>query len=286
MPTFERFAFVFMLAGSVAMGSPARALDGSQTPAQEKLPLAQFATPGEALRRGLEFYRGGDAKSSLEPLEYAAAQGQPLAQWKLGRMYAIGDGVVQDDLKALAYFDKIVASYDEDAWDGRNAGVLSSAFVAVGVYNLSGIAHTAVKPDADRAFEMFSTAATVFRDADAQYNLARMYLDGVSVQKDVLQGARWLRLAADKNHFQAQALLGHLLFTGQGGLQRQRAQGLALLIQARDAADPQRDAWVIELYDKAMAGASDDDRARARRVLEAHIGAVRRETPNGEAMAR
>ena len=56
----------------------------------------------------------GDAQSSVQALTYAADGGQPLAQWKLGRMYARGEGVPRDDAKAYAYFERLVESYNED----------------------------------------------------------------------------------------------------------------------------------------------------------------------------
>ncbi|MEI9916360.1 MAG: tetratricopeptide repeat protein [Methylovirgula sp.] len=87
----------------------------------------------------------------------------------------------------------------------------------VGAYSLNGIPNTHVMSDPMRALEMFQYAATNFGNADAQYNLARMYLDGVGVTRDAGQAARWLHLAAEKNHIEAQALLGQLLFTGTRG---------------------------------------------------------------------
>src|SRR6516162_9169459 len=45
--------------------------------------------------------------NALTALQYAAEQGQPVAQWKLGRMYADGDGVPRDDLRAFSYFSQV-----------------------------------------------------------------------------------------------------------------------------------------------------------------------------------
>jgi TPR repeat protein len=84
---------------------------------------------------------------------------------------------------------------------------VSSALVSLGVYNLNGIADSKVRPDPQRALQMFQFAATTFGDANAQYNLARMHLDGAGVDKDGREAIRWLFLAADKGHLQAEALL-------------------------------------------------------------------------------
>ena len=73
----------------------------------EKIPLKMFKSAQQALRAGIDDLRAGDAKSSVEALKYAAAGGQSLAQWKLGRMYAQGQGVPHDDFQAYQYFDQL-----------------------------------------------------------------------------------------------------------------------------------------------------------------------------------
>ena len=245
--------------------APAWALDGSEAPpaAADAPVIALFASPRDALRKGIKGYQSGDVKSSVEALTYAAAQGQPLAAWKLGQMYAQGDGVPHDDAKAFDYFSKIVENYDDENPDRREISVVANAFVAVGVYSLNGIATAKVAPDPQRALEVFQYAATNFSDADAQYNLARMYLDGTSVDKDPRQGTRWLALAAEKGHRAAEALLGHLLFNGQAGLPKQRAKGLMWLELARAGADEKKDKWILDLYKEVTASASDPDRQAA-----------------------
>ena len=86
-----------------------------------------------------------------------------------------------------------------------------------------------------------------------------MYLDGNGCEKDPRQAARWLNLAAEKHHYAAQALLGYMLFSGQG-VQQQRGRGLMWLTLAHDAATAPKDKWIVDLYTKAVQSASDDDR--------------------------
>jgi len=261
-------ALLFALAGSF----PAFALDGSQPTTLDKIPLKLFKSAQQALRAGIDDLRAGDAKSSVEALKYAAAGGQSLAQWKLGRMYAQGQGVPHDDYQAYQYFDQLIQSYNEDEPDRRDISAVSNAFVAVGVYCLNGIANTDVKPDPERALEMFQYAATNFGDPDAQYNLARMYMDGsAGLTKNNMRAARWLALAAEKRHHPAQALLGHLLFVGDG-VPRQRARGLMWLTIAKSAAQGPKDDWMIDLYTKDNALASDDDRQVAALYLSDRAG--------------
>jgi hypothetical protein len=272
MPIYKELALAAFLSLAPAVASaPTLALDGPDMSTVTK-PLPIFKNPRQALREGLDSYRSGDAKNSVDALQFAAEGGESLARWKLGRMYADGDGVARDDYKAYQYFSQIVADYSDDDPAGREKAIVSSAFVALGVYNLNGIANSRLKANPERAIEMFHYAATNFGDASAQYNLGRLYLDGSSgIDKDTRQAARWLSLAAEKGNPSAQALLGQMLFNGQDGVARQRARGLMWLTLARDAATDPRDQWIVELYEKAIGASSDPDRQMALAYLQAHL---------------
>ena len=207
------------------------------------------------------------ASSSVMALEYAAEGGHPVAQWKLGRMYADGDGVAQDDLRAFEYFSRIANQHAEDNPSAPQAAIVANAFVALGRYYLSGIPNSKVKSDPDRAREMFNYAASYFGNADAQYDLARLYLkDAGSSPENFRNGTRWLGLAAQKGQYQAQALLGQMLFNGDQ-MPPQRARGLMWLTLARDSAGAD-EAWIKESYNRAIAKASESDRAMALQMIE------------------
>jgi uncharacterized protein len=273
MLTFSRLSGVLLFGLAACLpGSRIRAFEATDGVVVEKAPLQTFATPRAALQAGLEGFRSGNPTSAIEALKYAAAGGELLAKWKLAKIYANGDGVPRDDIKAYDYFSQIVTNYDEDDPNRRDRAVVSSALVSLGIYNLNGIDNSEVRPDPQRALQMFQFAATNFGDADAQYNLARMHLDGAGVDKDGREAIRWLFLAADKGHLQAEALLGQTLFTGREGVPPQRALGLMWLTLAREAAiDSKKDKWIIDLYDKAVASANDGDRRRALEYLEDHL---------------
>jgi len=266
-------AFALFAAAACASATHLRALDGADgAVAAEKEPLQMYKTPQAALSAGLEDFRSGASDAAIVALKFAASRGELLAKWKLAKTYANGDGVPRDDVKAYEYFSQIIGSYDEDSPIPHDKSIVSSAFVAVGVYSLNGIANAKVRPDPARAMQMFQFAATNFSDANAQYNLARMHFDGVGVDKDSRQALRWLYLAAEKGHLQAQALLGQMLFTGQDGVPPQRARALMWLTLAREAAiDSKKDQWIIDLYDKVMAAANNNDRQVALVYLEDHL---------------
>lgn len=273
MLTSSRIAALAFLGISASLwGTHIRALEGADGAAAEKAPTKLYQTPRAALRAGLENFRSGNSGSAIEALKYAAAGGEALAQWKLAKIYAGGDGVPRDDAKAYDYFSQIVANYDEDNPNRRDLPIVANAFVAVGIYSLNGIADAKVRPDPARARQMFQYAATNFGDANAQYHLALMLLDAAGGDKDSLQALRWLNSAAKKGHVQAEARLGQILFAGVDGIPPQRALALMWLTVAREAIlDSQKDQWIVDLYDKAMASANADDRQGALLYLEAHL---------------
>lgn len=266
-PIAAGFAALLACAGSAWAREPAPA-SRAAAPAS---PTAKFGSAADALRSGVRDYNAGDKAGAVRALEFAARGGHALALWKLGRMYANGDGVPHDDLRAFEYFSKVADELADEAPDSPNASVVASAFVALGTYFLDGIQGTYVRANSARAAEMFHYAASYFGDSNAQYNLARLYLDGTGVAQDARQAARWLNLSAEKGHYQAQALLGHLLVNGGGGVPRQRARGLMWLTLARDASDPGKDAWIADLYGQAVALVGEGERQMALAYLEEYL---------------
>ncbi len=252
--------------GAFLIGAgPASALEA---PVRPRLPAGTYASAGEAMRSAARDLNSGDTVGAVDALEFAAKQGNPLAQWKLGRMYASGEGVPPDDLKAFEYFSKIADEHADESPDSPHASVVGNAFVALGTYFLDGIEGTYVKPNPVRAFEMYNYAASYFGNVNAQYNVARLYLEGTGVAQDAPKAARWLHLAADKGHAPAQALLGHLLITGPGGIQRQKLVGLMWLTLARQSATSGKDQWISDLYEKGSEGTTESDRQRVLSYVE------------------
>ena len=259
MRTVETLLRVLVIGAGLAV-APALALDGSKSDGTTAPP-----TPTEAFRSGAHLLKTGETAKAVSSLEYAAENGHALAQWKLGRMYAEGDGVTQNDLKAFEYFRRIAASHAEDNPNTRQARFVANAFVSLGHYYLDGIPNTYVKRDPERAREMFAYAAMYFRDPQAQYSLARLYLDGVGAPHDPRTAARWFGLSAQKGLCKAQAMLGAMLFTGDH-VPRQAARGLMWLTLAKDAAKDTAAMdrnWINQLYDSAFRQATEDEKALA-----------------------
>jgi uncharacterized protein len=228
----------------------------------------------QAFQQGARALRAGDTKSGLEALEYAARNGEVMALWKLGRMYADGEGVKQSDQRAFEYFRTLADSHAEETPGTTPAVFVAKAFVEIGGYYLTGIPDY-VNPDAGRAHQMFSYAALYFGDPDAQYRLGRTYLDGQGAAKSPKQAVRWLSSAAGKGQYQAQAVLGAMLFKGES-VPRDAARGLMYLTLARNAATP-KETWITDLYNGALKEATPDEQAVALVHLEHWIEQSRNE---------
>lgn len=224
-------------------------------------------TAAEAFRVGMLALQARDPKRAISALEYSAEHGHTIAQWKLGRMFADADQVDRDDQRAFHYFEGLVESHSDDSLGTPQSRYVANALVSLGSYYLTGILN-AVKPNPQRARDLFAYAASYFSDATAQYRLGQMLLEGQAGPKDPWQAARWLKLSADKGYYPAQALLGMTLFKGQG-VPRQAPRGLMYLTIARDAA-PQ-DKTIADLYASAFAAATDDERAIAFSYLESWL---------------
>ncbi|MBV9348316.1 MAG: sel1 repeat family protein [Pseudolabrys sp.] len=256
----DAIRIALLLAASAAR---ALAFDGSKT-------TEPCAPVVEAFRYGAQALRVGETKKALTSLECAAEKGHALAQWKLGRMYAEGDGVPKNDLRAFEYFRSIANSHADDNPTTPQSRFVANAFVALGHYWLEGIPKTEVKADATRARQMFSYAASYFGDPDAQYYLGRMLADGVGSPADPRQAARWFVLAAQKGQCQAQGMLGAMLFTGEH-VHRQAARGLMWLTLAKECAPAAQQGSIAQLYDSAFQQATEDERALALVYLQQWI---------------
>lgn len=243
---------------------PALALDGTRAPPNTPAP-----TPLDVFRSGIRALKAGETKKAMSAFEYAAENGYTAAQWKLGRMHADGDQVPKNDLRAFEYFSRIANSHAEDNPEAPQSRYVANAFVALGQYYLVGIPNSHVKADSGRAWEMFWYAASYFGDADAQYSIARLYLDGTGAPRDTRQAARWLGLAANKGQCQAQALLGHMLFKGEH-VSRQAARGIMWLILARDCTAGE-EKWILDLYEAAFRQATHDEHSMALVYLERYM---------------
>ena len=250
-----------VLVASVVVGlsfgvEPSRSLDGTPSPSAAVVP-----TPSDAFRTATEDLKSGQKTRAVTSLQYAAQHGHGVALWQLGRMYAEGDGVQRDDIRAFEYFQKFADTHADDNPAMPRSRFVANAFVALGHYYLEGIPNSSVTPSPERARRMFAHAASYFGDPEAQYQLAMLYVEGHGVGRDAKRAVPWLVLASNKGHYKSQAVLGRILFQGEHG-SRQRASGLMWLTLACDGPGA-KVPWIAEMRETAFKQATDDERALA-----------------------
>ena len=227
---------------------PAAAFDASR--------LSNSSDPWSAFRFGYDAYRSSDKKEAVEAYRYAAEKGHSGAQWKLARMYADRDGVTRDDYQAFRFFQQIVSV--GAAPGSADESYVSDALVALAGYCRKGIAGTPVTPDPSVARDLYFQAASLFGNPEAQYQMARMMLEGEGGRPDLKNAARWLRLSAKKGNYKAQATLGDLLF--QKG---KTVRGLAMMTAALEQSKPADRAWIQSMQEQAFGLAGESDRRTA-----------------------
>lgn len=229
------------------------------------------ASPMEMFSLGFAAYKRGEKVQAVEALQEAAREGHAGARWKLGQMYAAGDGVIENDYEAFKIFEQIVQDQEDDTSSSPEAAYTSSAVLALADYLKTGIPGTPIAPDPAQARQLYNHAASYFGDPRAQFELGRMLLDGEGGKSNPRQAARWLKLAARKGYAKAEALLGYLLFDGeQISLQAEPARGLAMLTRALKQASPKDKEWIRPMQEEAFALSTEADRRMA--LIDAEAG--------------
>ena len=160
-----------------------------------------------AAEDGEDAYYRGDYTTALKKSRPLAEQGHARAQYRLGVMYATGQGVQQDQAEAIKWFHKAL----------KKLQLLAEQGVAGAQFSLGGMYYSGwgVQQDYMEAIKWFRKAAGQGH-ASAQNNLGRMYATGKGVAQDDAEVVRWFRKAAEQGHASAQCSLGAMYADGQG----------------------------------------------------------------------
>lgn len=213
-------------------------------------------SPWMLFRFGFTAYKDGRKDEALKAYRDAAERGHAGARWKLATMYASGDGVQEDDYEAFRLYEGLV---NEGAAPGtRDETFVAHALMSLANYLRRGIPNSPISADPMRARQLFLQAASQFGDADAQFELGRMYLTGEGGPADPVQAARWFNLAAHKGHVGSEAMLGKILFDSG-----KTVRGLSILTTALSKAKEPERHWIRALQEEAFAVTSEADRRTA-----------------------
>ncbi len=190
----------------------------------------------------------------LQDLAPAAKKGDIPAEVEMARRLALGEGVKKDEAQAALYFQAVINQLGEIGAHDKQAPLAATAFRFLAQFHRRGVPGANIAANPGYAFDLLHHAASYFGDPVAQFELANLLINGDGVTKNARVGAQWLLRATRKGYAPAQALLGEMLWHGDG-VKRVPGEGLGLLAIARLNASPADRVWVSKMYETARAEA-------------------------------
>ncbi len=217
--------------GDIVVGMNGKAVAGMNDLRQRVM----AATPGsEAL---LEVWRVGTEDTDfLATLRRLADEGNAHAMYRLGRLYAFGNGVLKNDVTAVQWYRKGADAGNSSAMtalafallEGRGTGVnhqeglrwLRDGANAGNVDAMNRLGHilldgTIADKDPLEAARLFKKAAEAEHVA-SMVDLARLYYNGIGIQTDINMAAVWYKRASDLGNSVAMVTLGWMHENGKG----------------------------------------------------------------------
>lgn len=164
------------------------------------------------LSEGLAAYDRAEYATALKELLPLAEAGNAKAQYRLGKMFSLGQGRPPDNKEAAKWFH--MATRQE----------LAEAQGALGYLYLVG---EGVSQNNDLALQWTRKAAEQ-GDATAQFNLSVMHGEKFGIKKNPAESLKWLRKAADQRHIEALHALGSMYEKGRDGVKQNPALAYAL----------------------------------------------------------
>ena len=228
---------------------------------------AKYRSAQDALDQGIGAFNGGYYEIAIPALEYAAEAHLFLAPYYLARIYSDNNGSRTDHAKAYELYLKIAEEHtDVDPDDDQRAPYVAKAMTRIAGYLLNGLPEVNLKPNPKIAMEYLREAAQFFRDEDAQFELAKLYLHGDGIESDVPYAKHWLSVLSQKGHSGAQAFLADLLWRGKY-MQADPVRALALISVAVANSPAYERVWIEDIYQNIYCGAAQGIRKQATGIV-------------------
>lgn len=180
--------------------------------------LAQDAIAGNSKARSVLFEAANSGKSAAQYyfgmvkhidhdyteamswLRKSSEQNYAEAEFRIGVMYARGEGVQKDNTMAVTWYRKAAEHGDRD----------SNYMIGTAYMKGNGVPKNSAK-----AADWFRRGADQ-GSRDAQFTLGAMYKVGVGVPLDLSKAVSWIRKSAEQGHPDAQLQLGAMYVGGDG----------------------------------------------------------------------
>lgn len=189
------------------------------------------AQPG--VERGLASFRLGDYASAVSELKPVAELGDPRAQYAMGAMYSVGDGlgIKEDQELARKWFELAAAQKNADAQYQLAFYFEKDSFKKLSLYRLSAAQGNAtamfrlgqiyqfgrygVEKDLGKAMNWYIEGANT-GDGDQQFTLGDIYTEGKIVPVDLAEAAKWYERSANSGFMLAFVKVGDVYAQGKG----------------------------------------------------------------------
>jgi uncharacterized protein len=180
-------------------------------------------------------YGRGDYAAAFQTWKGLAEQGSQTAQYGLGQLYSLGQGVPQDDREAARWYERAAST-----------GHVSAQSRLGALYDEG----RGVPQSLSKAMKWYRRAAQQ-GDLNAQIALGLIYGTGRGVPQNSLQAVKWFSRAAEQGDALAQYNLGLIYASGYAGAPKDDVQALVWFSLAakggHDDARKQRDTLAAAL---------------------------------------
>ena len=166
------------------------------------------------LKRARGAYADGDYQQAAVYFHKSSEDGNMVADWYLGHMYRLGQGVPMDQATAYSYYSRVAENFDPDEPDKNRLRIMVDAQLRVADYLRTGIRGADLKANPQSAARTYLRIATSYAHPRALYGLGTMSIEGEGMTKNPSQGLKWLNAAVRKHSPDAAAYLGELYRTG------------------------------------------------------------------------
>jgi uncharacterized protein len=230
-----------------------------------------FVSPQAAFEQGESAYKSGYFEIAVPALEHAASKGGDdikfFAEFYLAEIFADTTTAQYDPAKAYIFYHKLVGdNADIDPDDVRRAPIVARALTALAGFVRHGVPDAGLKPDVDRALELYHHAATVFGDREAQFEMARLLIQPSARPDDIRTGLHFLNELRKAGHAGGQAMLADILWHGKF-LPKDERLALALITVAVENAPSADRPWIDDIYQNIFCAASARTRNEANPLI-------------------
>ena len=184
--------------------------------------FSEYAKMGNATAQyylGDMYYLGEgvsqDYAKAAEWYRKSAEQGNSEAQYWLGRMYYWGKGVSEDNAKAVEWYRKSAEQGNSEAQYYLGYMYENGRGVSQDYAKAAEWYRKSAEQGDTRAVEWYRKSAEQ-GNVTAQYNLGYMYHYGRGVSRDHAKAVEWYRKSAEQGNVDAQYALGYMYENGRG----------------------------------------------------------------------